>query len=285
MTRAWQWWVLRCARLEDARALALVRIGVSVAILLDLVRVGQLGLVDVLFRPYALGGLSSLQTQHVWIDALPEGGRIAWIVAIGAFTLAALGVGTRPAILMGTLAYAQLGHMYSPGDRAIDRLLRTALLVLLFSGSHLRFSLLGKRADAVRAWPSDTLRLLLVIVYMTSGFAKLSSQPAWLATNGTPVLYRLMADPLAGHLDPHAALAWFAPLRVLGWGTVALELASPLIFTRWARFWAVGGICMHLGIALTMHLGMFSWGMLALYPVVVGPWRRGQVLSSTTSPS
>jgi hypothetical protein len=26
---------------------------------------------------------------------------------------------------------------------------------------------------------------------------------------------------------------------------------------------------MHLGIALTMDLGMFSWGMLALYPILL----------------
>ena len=34
-------------------------------------------------------------------------------------------------IVFGALAYAQLGHLYPPGDRAIDRILRTALLILL----------------------------------------------------------------------------------------------------------------------------------------------------------
>ena len=34
-----------------------------------------------------------------------------------------------------------------------------------------------------------------------------------------------------------------------------------------ARAWAPLGVFMHLGIASTMELGMFSFGMLALYPV------------------
>ena len=32
------------------------------------------------------------------------------------------------------------------------------------------------------------------------------------------------------------------------------------------------GALMHLGIALTMTLGMFSWGMLALYPILLAPF-------------
>ena len=32
---------------------------------------------------------------------------------------------------------------------------------------------------------------------------------------------------------------------------------------------SIAGASMHLGIALTMDLGMFSWGMLALYPILL----------------
>jgi hypothetical protein len=69
-----------------------------------------------------------------------------------------------------------------------------------------------------------------------------------------------------------AAAAWPWLWRIGGWLTIGLELASPLLLTRFRHFWAVGGILMHLGIALTMDLGMFSWGMLSMYLVVLSPW-------------
>lgn len=276
MRRAWDAWVRRTARLEDPRPLALVRIAVAGVIGADLLRVGQRGLVPVLFATPAGQGLSAAPADAAWIDEVPDGGLAAWMVTIAAMACSALGIATRPAMLIGTLAYAQLGHLYPPGDRAIDRLLRTVLLILLFSGSHSRLSLTGRRVDRIRAWPADTLRVLLVVVYFTSGVGKLYAQPAWLATSGVPVLYRVMTDPLAGHLDPVGAMAWWGPLRVLGWLTIVLELSAPLVLTRWARWWAIGGIMMHLGIAFTMDLGMFSWGMLALYPVVLAKPDDGQ---------
>ena len=46
-------------------------------------------------------------------------------VAVAAST----GVAARPALLIGVLAYAQAGHLYAPGDRGIDRILRTVLLI------------------------------------------------------------------------------------------------------------------------------------------------------------
>jgi hypothetical protein len=38
---------------------------------------------------------------------------------------------------------------------------------------------------------------------------------------------------------------------------------------RWV--WLTVGVCMHLGIALTMRLGVFPFGILALYPVLLHP--------------
>ena len=81
-----------------------------------------------------------------------------------------------------------------------------------------------------------------------------------------------MVDPLAAHMDPHRMLAWEWPLRIMGWGTIAFELSVPLIWTRWAPYWALIGVTMHLGIFYTMDLGMFSWGMLSLYPLVFARW-------------
>jgi len=273
MREAWARWVAFTGREMDARPLALVRILACVAILADLLQVGRLGLVSTLFRPAAAGGLSAVQDDAGVLVALSPawGGPIAYGITLVGLGLAAVGVWTRPALVIGLLAYAQLGHLYPPGDRAIDRILRTVLLVLVASGAHRRYAVTGPRVDRAPAWPADTVRLLLVIVYLSAGLAKLQQQPGWLSLVGTPVLYRVMTDPLAAHVDPVSATSWFPLLRLLGWGTIALELSAPLLFTRFAPLWAIAGVSMHLGIALTMDLGMFSWGMLALYPILFAP--------------
>jgi hypothetical protein len=271
MSTAWARWVAFTRRDMDARPLALVRNLACLAILADLLQVGCLGLVQTLFRPSQAGGLSVVQDDANVLVALSAswGGPVAYVVTLACLSLAMVGIGTRPALVIGLLAYAQLGHLYPPGDRAIDRLLRSALLVVVLSGAHRRFSLTGTRADRVPAWPADTIRLLLVLVYLSAGISKLQQQPGWLAWGGTPVLYRVMGDPMGAHVDPVAALPFWPLLRFLGWGTIALEVSAPLVFTRFAPYWAVAGASMHLGIALTMDLGMFSWGMLALYPILV----------------
>lgn len=279
MSRLWAWWVARTSRLEDTRPLAALRIGCAVAILLDLLQTARLGLVDVLFRPFSAGGLSAVTDTAYVLDAVlpPDlAGRLAWLVSVICFALVALGVGTRPAILLGVLAYAQLGHLYPPGDRAIDRLLRSVMLVLLFSDAHRRWTL-GTRPPvwSTRGWTSDLIRTLLVVMYLSAGVSKLMTQPRWLAWSGTPVLYRVMTDPLSAHLDPVSTQGWYWLFYALGWGTIAMELSAPLIYTRWAPYWALCGIGMHLGIAVTMELGMFSWGMLALYPLLLAPWWVG----------
>jgi hypothetical protein len=38
---------------------------------------------------------------------------------------------------------------------------------------------------------------------------------------------------------------------------------------RW--IWLGMGIAFHVGIAITLRLGIFAWGMLALYPVLLLP--------------
>lgn len=276
MRRLWAWWVARANRMEDARPLAAVRIAVALALTLDLLQTGRLGLIPVLYRPYASGGLSDVQdSAYVLGNILPVelAGPVLWGLSVACFALVALGVWSRPATLLGVLAYAQLGHLCPPGDRGIDRVLRTVLLILLASDAHRCWALTGKEAvRQMRGWTSDLLRTLLVVVYMSAGVAKLMTQPGWLAISGLPVLYRVMCDPLAAHLDPMSTQRWFWPLRILGWCTIAMETSGWVLYTRWAPYWAICGVGMHLGIALTMELGMFSWGMLALYPLLLAPF-------------
>lgn len=275
----WQRWVLAASAPVDARVLGLVRILAATCVVVDLLLAGALGLVDDLWTPYVAGGISQIQDPSLWADQLlgEATGPVLYGVSLGGMVLVALGIGGRPVQLLAILAYAQLGHLYPPGDRGVDRVLRTALLALLFSNAHRSLSLgpwlRGRpQVQTVTAAVPWFLRIFLVDVYLSAGIAKLMTTPAWLQVREYPVLYRILADPMAGRLDPVAAseVMWLWTLG--GFFTIALELSSPLLLTRWSRWWAAIGLALHLGIAATMHLGMFAWGMLSLYPVLMMPW-------------
>lgn len=288
MTRMWHSWLEWLEREADPRPLALVRIALPLCVLADLARLLQLGLLWDVFTPYSDGGLSRISSSHavVW-DWFGASG--PWI-ALGATTacmiLVALGRWMKPAILVGVLAYAQLGHVYPPGDRGIDRIIRTALLILLFSQADRAYAWGRSTLHRIPGWPMMFLRFFLVLVYLSAGLAKVLQQPGWLSLTAHPPIMRIMLDPMSANLDP---LFWsdFPHLfRLLGFATIALEVSSPLLLTRWCRYWAIAGVAMHLGVWSTMSLGMFSAGMLALYPVLLAPFilRRLPPIPDGTNP-
>lgn len=273
--RLWSRWVAWCGRQEDVRPLALVRVLVPLTILLDQLNVARLGLLSWFYVPFDAGGLSDTQDAYYVLGALgPDDavGLWAWGAMMACLVAVMAGVAVRPALLIGVLLYAQLGHLHPGGDRGIDRILRTVLLVILVSGSA-GVSPWRRGAPILgNAWAMSFLRFLLVDIYLSAGIGKVGQQPRWLSFEGLPVLYRVMCDPMAAHLDARAWFDWPLPFQIGGMGAVLLELSSPLILTRFAPWWALVGVSMHIGIFLTMDLGMFSWGMLAIYPVLFSPW-------------
>ena len=277
MARLWDRWLGYTFAPVDTRVLALVRIGVAVCVVLDLLRVVQLGLVDALFVPFEQGGIGGVDESPFVLDELvgaTVAGPLAMWVTIGCMVCVALGVGVRPALVVGLLAYSQLGHGFPPGDRGIDRILRLVMLFLLFSDSHRRYALGGgERKNTTTAWTQETLAFLLALIYLSAGLAKVAATPQWFLFSGTPVLYRVMADPLAGHIDAVFWADYFLLFHVAEAIAVVTELAAfVLLWPRARPYWASIGIFVHIGIALTMKLGMFSFGMMSLYPVLFAPW-------------
>ena len=275
----WRRWVAYTGRQDDPLPLALVRIFAPLMIVVDLLEVGRLGLITAYWRTAEAGGLSRFSGEFSFIDDLsPQwGGPVAWLVSVISFSLVSLGVAARPAIVVGLLAYSQLGHLYPPGDRAVDRLLRTVLLVLLFSSAHRRLSLWQRlrgipAAIRIAAWPAALIRYILVLMYMGAGLHKIGSAPGWIDPSRPNPLYRILTDPLGGKLDPVTFQSWHQVAYAFSLGTIMMECSAFLLLTRYAPRWAVLGVAMHLGIAATMHLGMFSWGMLSLYPLLFAPW-------------
>ncbi|TNE83943.1 MAG: hypothetical protein EP330_31355 [Deltaproteobacteria bacterium] len=289
IARWWQRWVDHCDRDVDIRPIALLRILVSLCVLGDLLRVAQLGLVDDFFLPYKDGGLSVIDEDWWVLDDLvgsDQAGFVAYGVTVVCALMIALGIGVRPAIVIGVLFYAQLGHGYPPGDRAIDRVLRLMWMFLLFTPAHRKWSvenLLRKReaVETAKGWFFDLVKWFLIVMYLCAGIGKLQNNPDWMGLRAFSPLYRILTDPLAANLDS----SWWYFLHPLfrfgSWATIIIELTPFLMLTRYCPHWAVGGFLIHFGIALTMNLGMFSWGMLAMYPVLFAPWlfeNRGYAL-------
>lgn len=278
MTGLWTRFVAACRRPVDTRPIALLRILAPLCIVVDLLRALYVGMAPYYWRLWEHGGLSAFTGNDFLLAGLgPDAGMMLYGVVLTCMVAIITGVGVRPAIVIGVLAYAQLGHMYPPGDRGVDRVLRMVLLLLLFTPAHRRWSL-GNRITGrapVTTMPAGAIIVLkwfLVILYLNAGIAKLMQQPKWLAVSGTPVLYRIMTDPTAAKLD-HLAWLWAWPLFRFGsWATIVLELTAPLLVTRWAPWWGIFGALMHIGIAASMHLGMFSFGMLSMYAVVFAQW-------------
>ncbi len=279
MSRLWAWWVARAGRPVDVRPLALTRISLSLVVIADLLLLAQSGMLGRVYSLFEHGGLAGFHRPQFWfLDAGPNAGLVLYGVVLASMLCVALGVRVRIATLIGVLAYAQLGHMFPTGDRGVDRLVRTVLLVLLFSDAHRCYSLENvlfkrERKTVTAGWVVDVFHLFLGLVYMAAGFAKLGAG-GWFSMAGPPQLYKIMTDPMAAKLDPDNPL-WRSlwPLfRAAGMSTVIWEVSSPLLLTRWSHFYAIIGMLMHIGIAIGMKLGMFSYGMLSLYPVVMAPW-------------
>lgn len=262
----WDRWVAWVDREVDARPLRLVRVLAPLALLGDLLDMAWRGATDAALFPAAFGGLEGHPSDWYAFPGVWWGGPLLYGVLLVSLPLVSAGIATRPALVAALVADAQLGHLFGGGDRGIDRILRTALLVLLFSG------ITGPgRPERVRGWAEDLVRWLLVLVYLQAGVVKTAVLGQWLDLRH-PELYTILADPLAGRLDPVAWQHFDVPFLVGGAATLAVELTAPLILTRWAPYWALVAAWIHVGIALTMDLGMFPFGMLSLYPLLFARW-------------
>jgi hypothetical protein len=140
----------------------------------------------------------------------------------------------------------------------------------------------------------------LCIIYWMSGlfkwnYAWLGFNPSDLATNGSrlgaanfggdalqrALNYDLYRKPLAGVLLSMPGL-----LRVFSIGTVALELFAPLLLfvpiaTRWWRLLVILAFALfHLGIELTLHVGLFSAvAIVAWFALLPGMFWESRPLS------
>lgn len=304
--RAWAWWRDLWDRHEPPYTLAVVRVGIGLVLCWDYLRVWQLGLVDVLWAPEQAEGIPDVLFRepvpelYRWFDLTTAPAWWAWGLCLAGAVGLTLGAFTRVSALLFVLVSAQLAQVLPLGDRGIDLLLRNVVLILACSRAGAAWSVdawrRGGPATEVPAWPRHLLILQLAVMYFLAGIQKTAL--SWTPFGGFTALYLVLQDPAIARAD----FAWLEdvlPLTQLATaGTLVFEWTAallPLLYwyratrtrpgrlraffnrVRPLRFWLPVGVALHLGIALTMAIGIFPFAMLALYPAFFHPdeWRWG----------
>jgi hypothetical protein len=301
VTRAWRAWVALWDRREDATALALVRIGVAAVLLYDLTMVWRLDLIDALWAAPPDGYAHPYDGWAArWLGRGPDAAFALWLAATGSLAAIAAGALTPVACAGFLLVSAQLGHTGADADRGVDMMLRIAVGVLALSRCNARWSIdaailrrLGRPiAREAPAWPRYLLMAQLVWIYFSAGTNKAGAE--WGPLGGFAALGNILSDPHLARFDPAWITAAHPLLRAATAATMVFELTAPIYLLlhhhaatpgpgrggrlrrlsarlplRW--IWLAAGAAFHLGIALTMTMGIFPWGMLALYPALLLP--------------
>jgi len=299
LARGWAAWVALWDRREDAAALALVRIAVGLVLVYDFVAIWRHDAIAGVFAAAPDGyGLVTGGWAARWLGTDASAAHALWAIALGAAICLATGTLTRVACVVFVLVSAQLSAISPNGERGIDSMLRIVILILACSRCHARWSVdawvrrrIGKPlAPEVPAWPRYLLLLQLVWVYFSGGCNK--GGAAWFPWGGFTALANVMTDPHVARFDPGWVPTALPLTRVATAVTMLFELGAPIYLwlyhvaaqpapdgrlrrlatrlrLRWV--WIAIGAGFHLGIAIFMRLGIFPWGMLALYPVLLRP--------------
>jgi hypothetical protein len=298
-------WVELWDRREDAAGLALVRILVALVLAYDLLTVWHLDLIEALYARYPDGYAVAYDGWFAgWFGTGPEAALVLWSAMTIAVIAMALGAATRVACVVFFLVSAQSAHLAPEADRGIDAVLRIVVAILALSRCHARWSVdawvwrkIGRPIPRrVPAWPRYLLLLQLLWIYFSGGTNKTGAE--WYPQGGFAALANTLCDPAfarfgSGWVDPILPLT-----RVATAATLLFEVSAPLYIVyyiaatreRAGRFrawfirlrwtWIALGITFHVGIAITMRLGIFPLGMLALYPVLFTPAELARVLGS-----
>ena len=298
MRRLWRAWVELWDRREPPTALALVRIFVGLCVLGDLLYVRALGLADTLWTapPDGMGyGVNAASWSVRWFGAADAGVVTWWATALAAAAFV-VGLGTRVAGIVMALGSAQLAVLLPDGDRGIDAALRAVTLVLVLSQCHARWSVdaalrraLGRPFPAlVPSWPRLLLFAQVVWIYFSGGHNK--GSPEWWPQGGFSALANALSDPHFARFSSGWVPYTFPLPQLAAALTMLFELGAPFLFLflwyehtadrpgrlrRWSNrlhlrhAWIAIGVLFHVGIALFLRLGVFPWGMLALYPVLL----------------
>ncbi len=204
-------------------------------------------------------------------------------VAIGAASLAFIGLATRLALLVTVAcAFFIVGHSYSYGEyHHMETVPLLAMALLAFSPCNAKLSVdawLRRRfggapaptLHAMARWPLLMVAWLFSLIYMSAAVCKLGGGGLdWL--NGYTLQAYMMQDALYWRTELGPIFAQeHTFMWLLGWFTLIFEgfFWIVLVRPRWGWLLALTGISFHLGIFMTMRapFAMYLPAYAALIP-------------------
>ncbi|HET9932996.1 MAG TPA: HTTM domain-containing protein [Polyangiaceae bacterium] len=295
-------WVELWSRREPATSLACVRIGIAAVLLVDLLAAWWLGALPALWTPppsgFGWGALSEHPPVLVqWFGAREGVAIAAWLLAVLSAIGVAFGFCFRVTSWLLVFAMLELEGLMPDGD-GIDGLVRIVLPLLALSDAHAVLSFdarwkrgRGKPLDTeILAWPRYLIVVQLLWVYFSAAHHR--GKASWGFSGEFAALGDVLGDPHFSRFAPGAFAPLYPLLQLAGFLTMVFEFSAPLFLLfsyyqrrpdrggfigAWVRrlrlrdVWLALGVGLHLGIAATMELGIFPFGILALYPALLPP--------------
>lgn len=310
MARLWRRLLRHTAERESGLAMAAVRIAMALATLIlllpfvcteaghQLVRFSFVDIGDGGYRHLRGSDLLHVLGGPTWDTVFP-----LLVIATVAAVLMLLGLFGRLPVIVCAVCTRLVFGINSDVSGGGDALMGNAFFILAFADSTARWSLdaffrkrgLAGQADSlteaspdtetIAAWPRKLMVALLVIVYTTTGLQKLVST-AWTPLDGASALYQILQSPqwarFPEFVPEHGGLlVW--PLAFMSLVTIVWEVGFCAVLwgPRLRALVAVVGVGIHIGILVTMEVGVFSWMSLALYPAL---WRHGSQTPTENAP-
>lgn len=127
----------------------------------------------------------------------------------------------------------------------------------------------GVPAPGQPIWPLRLMRFQIAIVYLNTGLGKLYN-PLW--REGSAMHYVLNQNVFARFPDGiPAGWEWMATLGTYVTLTWEIAFAFLLLHRVTRRAALLLGVALHLGMAVTLEVGLFSWVMLTGYVAFLDP--------------
>jgi hypothetical protein len=202
-----------------------------------------------------------------------EGVTAACISAGLAMVTLGLGIFPRLAAIVVFVWHISFSHAAFPALIGWDNILRVYSFLLMISPLGEVWSLPNwlrrvKREDQIAAklvapqYGLVLMRIQLAVIYFDSAWSKVNDE-YW--RSGQLIPYYMMSI-----YARYPNTAWADQLLLgclMTWGSLAIEIALPALIllprTRRLALWL--GVALHLGIAATSTLSLFSWTILAAY--------------------
>jgi len=274
--RAWGWLEDLFWAEADGRAYAIVRVSFALAALFNwcelFVRRAQLfgphGMID---GDVVRGAIANQPYYSIFTHTHSDGAVTAvFLVAFAAMIALGAGFHTRIAAFIVYAFHVSYSHYAFPVLHSWDALLRTYGFLVFISPCAAAWSLDAKRAaargKAIARPGAYGLRLMqwqLAVVYVSTVWLKVPDVN-W--RNGRLLAFFQMS--MYSRFPDVTLLAKYEVLsNLLTFSSLAIELG--VVFMLWStrlRFWGVFlGVSLHIGIALTSNLTVFSLCILAPY--------------------